>query len=338
MEGSYFERDGDLSLCEESLKIDEQNQGDKDKVIVLAGPTGSGKTDLSIELSKLMGGEIISADSMQIYELMNIGTAKASNRQREEVPHHLIDIRQVNDSFNVVDFFYEARQAIQNILQKDAIPVVVGGSGFYIRTLIYGPPKGPSSSPEIREKLESQMNKLGPEHLFEMLKVKDPIYSETITVHDKQKIIRGLEIIELTGSRVSDIEWEQSNDDLDYNFKCWFIYRPREVLYNIIEQRCDRMIEEGLINEIAKLQEKGIEQNSSAAHSIGYRHGLQYLKSGRTDEDFAQFVRQFKQSSRRYAKRQFTWFRNESLFRWLNLELHDPETILDIIMQDYHSD
>jgi tRNA dimethylallyltransferase len=338
VQGGYFKGDGDLFLCEEEAQLEPTKLGDKDKVIVLAGPTGSGKTQLSIELGRAMGGEIISADSMQIYELMNIGTAKASIEQRIEVPHHLIDIRSVNDSFNVVDFFHEARQAIRNILQKGAIPIVVGGSGFYIRSLIYGPPKGPSSCPKLREKLEAQMQKIGPEALFEMLKVRDSAYAETITVHDKQKIIRGLEIIELTGKRVSDIEWKQSDDKLDFNFKCWFIYRPREVLYKIIEDRCDKMIEEGFLEEIEKLQEKGIEGNASASHSIGYKHGLQYLSSQRTPEDFAYFLRMFKQSSRRYAKRQFTWFRNESLFRWLNIELHDPETVLDIILRDYSTD
>lgn len=322
-------------LCELSPTVTSEQQPKK-KVLVISGPTGCGKTVLSIELAKKMGGEIISADSMQVYKGMDIGTAKASAQQLQEVPHYLIDTRDISEPFNVVDFFHEARASLNHILQKPKIPIVVGGSGFYIRTLIYGPPKGPSSDPVLRKELEDRMEKLGPENLFEQLKAKDPIYAETITVHDRQKIIRALEIITLTGKKVSDLDWKQSTQDLDFDFRCWFLYRPRETLYPIIESRCDDMLNMGFFDEVRKLLAMGLEDNPSASQSIGYRHAMDFLNSEQRPEDKELFEKAFKQSSRRYAKRQFTWFRNEPIFRWLNLDQHDPETSMDMILKDYY--
>jgi tRNA dimethylallyltransferase len=312
-------------------------QRPKSRVIVLAGPTGVGKTSFSLALAEALGGEIISADSMQVYTGMDIGTAKPTVKEREAVPHHLIDIRNVNENFNVVDFYYEARHSCQVIHARDNVSIVVGGSGFYLHALIYGPPSGPPSVSELRTALEEEMEKVGSEVLFEKLRQLDPVYASTITKHDKQKIVRALEIITLTGKKVSKLPWGGRQKPLNYDFHCWFLHRPREELYKRIDKRCDDMLEAGFLDEVRRLKQEGIESNPSACQAIGYRQALEYLNSNGGDAAYRDFVEKFKQASRHYAKRQMTWFRHdhEPLFRWLDLDMHDPEVAMDIITQDF---
>lgn len=307
----------------------------KKKVIVISGPTAVGKSQFSLQLAKELNGEIISADSMQIYRGMDIGTAKLKSDEREGIPHHLVDITDVKEPFNVVDFYYEARHACQEILGRDGVPIIVGGSGFYLHSLIYGPPSGPPSVPEVRKKLEEELADRGIEALFEKLKRLDPQYAATITKNDKQKIIRGIEIIQLTGKKVSKITWKARKKPLNYDFQCWFLFRPRDHLYRLIDKRCDQMLIEGFLEEVEKLDQEGIRENSSAAQAIGYRQALEYLKTKRTKEDYKIFVEKFKQATRNFAKRQFTWFRQEANFRWLDLDLHDFEVALDMVIQDF---
>lgn len=307
----------------------------KKKVIVLAGPTGCGKTSFSIELAKQIHGEVVSADSMQIYRRMDIGTSKATQEERSIIPHHLIDIKDVTDSFNVVDYYYEARKSCQTIIENGNTPIVVGGSGFYIHSLLYGPPSGPPSVPELRKSLEEELEKLGAEVLFERLRQADPHYASTITKNDKQKIVRGLEIIALTGKKVSKHTWKSPLKPLNYDFRCWFLYRPKEVLYHRIEKRCEKMVQEGFLEEVKTLLEMGLKENSSACQAIGYRQALDYLESKQTSEDYQKFMIAFKQASRNYAKRQFTWFRREPMFRWLDLEMHDQEIAMDMVLRDF---
>lgn len=310
-------------------------QKSRKRVIVISGPTGSGKTAFSLKLANQINGEIISADSMQIYRGMDIGTAKATIKERESVPHHLLDIRDVTDGYNVVDFYYEARQCCEEIHNRGSVPIITGGSGFYLHSLLYGPPSGPPSLPEVRKVLEKELEEKGSEVLFERLMQLDPQYAHSITKHDKQKIVRALEILTLTGKQVSRLSWKGRRKPRNYDFRCWFLYRPKEHLYRRIDHRCDKMIEEGLLEEVVELQKKGILQNPSAAQAIGYRQALEYLQTNQTKEDYEKFVTDFKKASRRYAKRQFTWFRQEPLFQWLDLDLHDFETAVDIVRQDY---
>lgn len=307
----------------------------KRKVIVISGPTGCGKSAFSIPLAKTIGGEIISADSMQVYRNMDIGTAKATQEMMEQVEHHLINIRNVKDNFNVVDFFFEARHSCQLILAREKIPIIVGGSGFYLHSLIYGPPNGPPSVPELRTSLEEEIEKLGPELLYQRLKQLDPQYAATITKNDKQKIVRGLEIITLSGKKVSQLSWKGRKTPQNYDFRCWFLHRPRERLYEIINQRCEEMIQQGLLAEVELLLNEGILENTSAAQAIGYRQAIEYLQSPRTPTDYKKFVDEFQKASRHYAKRQFTWFRHQPMFRWLDMDMLDAETAMDIVIQDY---
>ncbi len=283
----------------------------------------------------MIGGEIISADSMQIYRGMDIGTSKIPPEEREGIPHHLIDIKDITESFNVVDFYFDASHACQFILAQGHVPIIVGGSGFYIHSLLYGPPSGPPPIPELRKALEDEMEEIGAEAMFEKLKLQDPHYASTITKNDKQKIIRGLEIIALTRKKVSRHPWKSRTKPLGYNFHCWFLHRPKEVLYRGIEKRCEKMLQNGFLEEVKALISRGLMENSSASQAIGYRQAIEYLHSAQTPEDYRQFVTSFKQASRNYAKRQFTWFKKEPMFRWLDMELHDQEVALDMIIQDY---
>lgn len=309
----------------------------KKRVIVLAGPTGCGKSAFAMQLANVIGGEIISADAVQVFRNMDIGTAKASAADRAEVAHHLLDIRNINETFNVVDFYYEARNCCQLINARDNVPMVVGGSGFYLHSFMYGPPSGPPSVPELRKQLEEEIEKLGAVALFERLRQYDPQYASTITPHDKQKIVRGLEIIALTGKKVSKLSWKARLKPQGYDFRCWFLHRPREHLYKMIDERCDKMLAEGFLEEVINLDKAGLRNNPTASQAIGYRQALDFLDTQRTADDYCKFVERFKQASRNYAKKQFTWFRREPLFRWLDLDLHDTETAIDIIMQDYRA-
>lgn len=312
-------------------------QRPKKRIIVIAGPTCVGKSSFAMALAPLLGAEIISADSMQIYRGMDIGTAKPSREDRDTVPHHLIDIHDITESFSSVDFYYEARQACQLIHARDNTVLVVGGSGFYLHSLIYGPPSGPPSIPELRKSLENEIETLGADILFERLEQLDSEYAATITKNDKQKIVRALEIITLTGKKVSKLAWKNRLKPLNYEFHCWFLHRPRPSLYQRIDRRCEQMLNIGFLDEVRALKEAGLESNASASQAIGYRQALEFLNKNGTAQEYAEFVDQFKKASRHYAKRQMTWFRHdhEPLFRWIDLDMHDPEVAMDIITKDF---
>ncbi len=338
--GTSFEQDQLEKILVSAFKPKEQKapiplRHKRKKVIILAGPTACGKTEMSLLLSQAVRGEIISADSMQVYRGMDIGTAKATPQQQAFVPHHLIDVRNVRDPYNLVDFFYEARHCCEHLCAYETVPIVVGGAGFYLHGLLYGPPNGPPTVPEVRKAIEEEAERVGMEALYERVKERDPKYADSITKADSQKIIRALEIMTLTENRVSSLSWKERGVSLNYDFRCWFIHRSRESLKERLELRCDQMIKDGLLDEIQSLKKEGLLENTSASQAIGYRQGLEYLDSDQTEEDYEHFVKQFKTATRRYVKRQFTWFRKEPLFRWLDLELHDLETAVDIIVQDY---
>ena len=307
----------------------------KKKIIVIAGPTAVGKTRLSLTIAKAIGGQIISADSMQVYRGMDIGTSKVGLAERSEVPHHLIDSRDLDETFNVVEYYQESCQAIKEIFDKGAVPIVVGGTGFYIHSLIYGPPSGPPSDPKLRKTLEEEMDSKGTQIMYDKLKELDPTYAVSITQKDRHKIVRALEIISITRQRVSALPPVSSDHAETYDFRCWFLYMPKESLYPRIEMRCDRMIAEGFLDEVKRLEKEGLSKNATASQAIGYRQCLDYLNSPQTQEDWDRFVEMFKQASRRYAKRQFTWFRKEPLFRWLNIEEMSMERVAETIIQDY---
>lgn len=310
----------------------------KKKIIIIAGPTAAGKTEASLIIGRAIGGEIVSADSMQLYRGTDIGSAKATREERMQVPHHLLDICDINDYFSVVNFHDEVESSCEEIFNHDSTPLIVGGAGFYIHTVLFGPPKGPASDPVLRKSLEMDAEKYGIELLYGKLKDLDPDYAETITLSDKHKIIRALEIMALSGKKVTEIP-KPSREDIpkDIDFRCWFLYHPKDVLYERIEKRCDAMIEGGLLDEVKRLKSDGLLENPSAANAIGYRQALAYLDSKQSDMDWEVFVTSFKKASRNYAKRQFTWFRKEPLFRWINLSEYPMDRACEIIISDFEN-
>lgn len=309
--------------------------GKKKRILVIAGPTAVGKTKLSFSLASALGGEIISADSMQVYRGMDIGTAKATAEERALIAHHLIDTCDIDTPFNVAEFYKHTQEAFKQIMTRENVPIVVGGSGFYIHALLYGPPAGPPSNPQVREQLEKQMKELGPEILYERLQMFDPTYAATISEFDKHKIIRALEIMALAEKRVSDFPKANQLQEQEYDFRCWFLYYPRERLYARIDKRCEEMVQSGFLDEVRNLEKMGLRNNSSASQAIGYRQALAYLSGPQTPPDREHFISEFKKASRHYAKRQFTWFRKEPIFRWLNLEEHSLERLKELILQDF---
>ena len=324
-----------LSPSPIALQKKVSSEGRKKRILVIAGPTASGKTKLSLSLAQAIGGEIISADSVQVYRGMDIGTAKATVEERSLIAHHLIDVCDLSTVYNVAEFYKMVQNSFKEISARENVPIVVGGSGFYIHALLYGPPYGPPSHPDVRRQLEKQMKELGPEVLYERLQMLDPEYASTISEFDRHKIIRSLEIMAIAERRVSDFPKPGKLQEQDWDFRCWFIYYPRERLYSRIEIRCEEMVRKGFLQEVRDLQKKGLRDNLSAAQAIGYRQALEYLDSPQTEEDLRDFLVEFKKASRHYAKRQFTWFRKEPLFRWLDCDAHSPERLKEIILQDF---
>jgi tRNA dimethylallyltransferase len=305
----------------------------KKKVVVLAGPTGVGKTEFSLKLAHALNGEIVSCDSMQVYKGMDIGTAKATLAQRLEVPHHLIDILDVTQQYNVVDFYNDAMACLADITHRGKVPIVVGGTGFYIRALLKGPPAGPPSKPELRAKLEEQLDRIGVQGMYDSLYDVDPVYASTISVKDKQKILRALEIIAVTGVNVSGLPRQKEVDEDVFSFLCYFLHRPKQELHQRVEARCEHMLEQKFLEEVKELMAQGILQNSSAKEAIGYRQGIEFLESKRTLEDFRYFKQKFMIASKKYIKRQFTWFKKEPDFEWVDLSLLGQEVLISQIVK-----
>lgn len=305
------------------------------KVVLLSGPTAVGKSKLAVLLAKEVKGEVVSCDSMQVYKGMDIGTAKTTLGDMDGIPHYMIDLRDVSEPMTVVDFYRQAMEAVEHIARKGKIPIVVGGAGFYMRTLLYGPPKGPPSNPLVRTRIEDEMEKFGPEMLYAKLRAIDPDYAETITVQDKQKIIRSLEIIAIENKKVSEIPKPSQEDVPSHiDFKCYFVYYPKEILYSLIDTRCDEMLRRGLLEEVKHLRKEGLEYNVSASRAIAYRQAIDYLDSPQSPEDYRLFVERFKKASRNYAKRQFTWFKKEPHFQWIELDRKAPSLLIDRIKYD----
>ncbi|MGE3954023.1 MAG: tRNA (adenosine(37)-N6)-dimethylallyltransferase MiaA [Parachlamydiales bacterium] len=322
-------------LIPQEQKLPTEKGRERRRMIFIAGPTGCGKTALSLLLAEELGGEIISADSMQIYRGMNIGTAKARPEQLAKIPHHMVDIRDLDEPFSVVDYYYEAEQAITRIEGRGKVPIVVGGAGFYLHALLYGPPSGPPSVPALRQQFEAEIDIRGADEMYNRLVQIDPDYAETITPTDRQKIVRALEIISLTGGPVSQFSWRGRAPLVQGDFRCWFLCRQRDLLYQRVEERCEEMVQAGLLEEVERLLSKGLRENRSASQSIGYRQAIEYLDSRRTPADYERFMQSFKTASRRYVKRQFTWFRKEPLFKWLDADAYDIEVLVDMMVQDW---
>lgn len=297
----------------------------KTKIIMLVGPTAVGKTDLSIKMAKKFNGEIISGDSMQIYRGLDIGTAKVSEKEAAGVPHHLIDIVTIDESYSVSDFQKMARETIAEITEKGKIPLVVGGTGLYIEALLYdlhlGGNQAKEADPLFRQEMEEQASKLGNHAVWSQLNEIDPTAAKAIHENNLKRVIRALEVFHLTGIPFSK-QQEQPKREAYYDALVIGLTTDRDILYQRINQRVDLMIRAGLLEEAQWLKEQ-VASNGQATLGIGYKELFPYL-DGELSLEAA--TNQIKQNSRRYAKRQLTWFRNRMEFiRWYDLVQH-PET------------
>lgn len=300
------------------------------KVIVICGPTASGKTALSIELAKKVDGEIVSADSMQIYNEMSIGTAKPDEEEMQGIKHYLIGNISPTRRYSVSDYKIDAMNSIKEILQKGKQPIVVGGTGLYVNSLIYG-----IDYPEIetnleyRKELEKIADEEGLQYLYKKAEEIDREAMKNISVNDKKRIIRVLEIYKETGKTKTQLEKESRKNGVPYEYHIFAIDMPREVLYDRINKRADIMIEKGLIKEVENLYRKYGDELCTSLQGIGYKEVIDYLNGKYTKEEM---IDKIKMETRRYAKRQLTWFRKIPNIIWLD-GLNDVQNNIDIILE-----
>ncbi|MBU5254828.1 tRNA (adenosine(37)-N6)-dimethylallyltransferase MiaA [Tissierella praeacuta] len=309
---------------------------DKDNLFILIGPTAIGKTALSVELAKRINGEIISADSMQIYKYMNIGSAKITKEEMENIPHHLIDIIFPNEDFTVADFKNNAVKLIKDINNRGKLPIVAGGTGLYINSLVYNlnfTQVAPNE--EIRVKLESLGDKHGNEYLHQELEKIDIESAEKISVNDRKRIIRAIEIFEITGKPMSEHNKNFRVPVEDYNLVMIGLNMDRKELYNRINLRVDIMIEEGLVEEVNNLLKMGYNKELVSMQGIGYKEILMYLEGNISLEKSIELI---KQGSRNYAKRQLTWFRRDNRIKWVNVDKFSNLDDLSQYIIDYSKD
>ena len=277
------------------------------KVIVICGPTASGKTALSIELANKINGEIVSADSMQIYKEMNVGTAKPSKEEMQGIKHYLIDCVEPTRRYSVSDFKNDAIKAIEKILEDRKNPIVVGGTGLYVNSLIYG-----IDYPEIntdfeyRKKLEERAEREGLEKLYEEAYKIDEEAMKSISHNDKKRILRVLEIFKETGKTKTQVEIESKKNGIKYDYRVFAIDMPRDVLYERINKRVDLMLENGLIEEVKNIYEKYGKELITSIQAIGYKEVIEYLEGRYSKEEM---IEKIKMETRRYTKRQITWFK-----------------------------
>lgn len=296
----------------------------KPKVIVICGPTASGKTALSIELAKKIDGEIISSDSMQIYTDMNIGTAKPTIEEMQGIKHYMLDFVKPDERYSVADFKKDAEKAIEEVLKKGKTPIVVGGTGLYVDSLIYGIEyQNIEFDEEYRTELENRVINEGLETLYEEARKVDSHAMEKISKNDKKRILRVLEIYKATGKTKTEQEIESRKNGVKYDYKVFAINMDREKLYERINKRVDIMIEQGLVEEVKKLLAK-YESFPTAMQGLGYKEVVEYLQNKITREEM---IEKIKMETRRYAKRQLTWFRKNKQTIWI--EPQDLQKILD---------
>ena len=304
----------------------------KKPIIILTGPTAVGKTKASIGLAKALNGEIISADSMQVYKYMDIGSAKIRPEEMQGVKHYLVDVLDPEDEFHVVRFQQMAKQAMEEIYAKGKIPIVVGGTGFYIQALLYDIDFTESNEDTAyRDELEHLASEKGADYLHEMLREVDSASAETIHANNVKRVIRALEFYKLTGQKISEHNEKERAKESPYDF-CYFVLNDdRQLLYDKIDQRIDLMLKESLLEEVEALRQKGYTKDMVSMQGLGYKEILDYLNGECTLEEAIYIL---KRDTRHFAKRQLTWFRRERDVIWINKNEyhHDEEKILDVML------
>ncbi|MCK4403965.1 MAG: tRNA (adenosine(37)-N6)-dimethylallyltransferase MiaA [candidate division Zixibacteria bacterium] len=289
----------------------------RDRVLVILGPTCVGKTQVSLKLADILKGEIVSFDSRQVYKFMDIGTAKPTKEERERVRHHLIDLVSPDEKFTAADYGKEAREIIRQIIKRNKQPIAVGGSGLYLKALIEGFFQGPKADEKIRKKLEREAQEFGEPHLFSRLKEVDSQAAERIHPNDLVRIIRALEVYELTGKPISIWQREGDYEAFPMRFVRIGLNLERKKLFQRIDLRVEWMLSGGLLNEVEKLKQKGFTPKLKALKTVGYQELFNYLE-GKFDLQAA--IEKIKLNTGHYAKRQLTWFRKDKEIIWLDAE------------------
>lgn len=309
----------------------------KQPLIILTGPTAVGKTALSIRLAKALGGEIVSADSMQVYRHMDIGSAKITQQEMEGVPHYLIDVLEPWESFHVASFQTMAKEALKEIYSHGHIPIITGGTGFYIQALLYDIDfKENEEESPIRKELEELAKAMGdqaPQTLHGLLQQVDPEAAAQIHPNNMKRVIRAIEYFRQTGEKISQHNETERKKESPYQFLYYVLTTDRNLLYQRIDQRVDQMMEDGLVDEVRRLKEMGCRRGQTAMQGLGYKEILDYLDGLCSLEEA---VYTLKRDTRHFAKRQLTWFRRERDVRFLHLPdfENSRERVLAHILQD----
>ncbi len=293
------------------------------KLILVVGATASGKSQIGVNLAKKYNGEIISCDSMQVYRDMNIGTAKITSEEMQSIPHYMIDIVNADAQFSVGEYASMADKAINDIISRGKVPIIVGGTGLYVDGILYPMTFGGDKNIEIRAELESQFALYGKEYMHSMLAEIDPIDAQKIHPNNVKRVLRALEIYKTTGTCKSNLQ--EKNKDLKYEVCMIALDVDRNVLYQRIDTRVDKMFEIGLLNEVKQLLSNGVGFENQSMQAIGYKEFKNYFNATKTLEETVEII---KQNSRNYAKRQLTWFKKYDFAKWYN-----PSNILGIEKQ-----
>ena len=301
------------------------------KIIVISGPTGSGKTGLAIELARRLDGEIIGADSMQIYRYMDIGTAKPTPAEQAAAVHHMIDVVDPDADFDAAMYAEGAGLAVRKIIARGRLPLVVGGTGFYIKALIYGLFEEGPSNPEIRRQLNREAQEKGSPRLHRQLSAVDPQAGDKIHPNDTYRIVRALEVFRITGQPLSEYQRRHSFQQPQFNPLTVGVNWPRPILYDRINRRVDLMMAEGFEDEVRGLLAEGYGRGLKSMQSLGYRHLSAFIAGEASLEETVQTL---KRDHRRYAKRQLTWFRSNSAVHWTTPE--KPQDAVERIQRFFH--
>ena len=306
----------------------------KNKLVIIAGPTAVGKTENSIRLAKAINGEIISADSMQVYKRMDIGSAKIMPEEMQGIRHHLIDVLEPTEEFNIVRFQTMAKKAVQEIVSNGKIPILVGGTGFYIQSLLYDIDfkEEENIDTTLRESLQHFADTNGKEALHERLKEIDPESAEAIPPGNVKRVIRAIEFYETHHEKISSHNKEQKEKESPYNFAFFVLTDERPVLYERIDKRVDSMLKNGLIDEVKALQAEGLTRSHISMQGLGYKEILAYLEGEITLEEAIYIL---KRDTRHFAKRQITWFKREKEVIWLDKSkfVHNDDAIFEEMMK-----
>ena len=306
-------------------------------LVILTGPTAVGKTATSVELAKRINGEIISADSIQVYKYLDIGSAKVTSEEMEGVKHYLIDELMPDENFDITIFKNKAVEYINSIYEKGKIPIIAGGTGFYIQSVLFDIQfEDAEADLKYRNELERIAESKGPEHLHNLLRKIDPKSAEIIHYNNVKRVIRALEYYNKTGKPISEHNEEQKKNVSPYNFVYFVLNDDRDVLYDRINKRVDVMVEKGLFEEVKKLMDMGYDSSLNSMQGIGYKEVLEYYEGKCTKEET---VEKIKLNTRHFAKRQLTWFRREKSVTMIDLSefSHDKEKVLSYMIELLHN-